>query len=162
MQNEKALLAAGCFWGAEDILRNIPGVINTEVGYTGGVTENPVYNDVKTGTTGHAEAVLVEFDPSVVTYASILEYFFRLHDPTTRNRQGNDIGTQYRSAIFYFSEQQKFEAEKAKALAATSGRWSQPIATEIVPASTFYAAEEYHQDYLVKNPRGYTCHWLRD
>ncbi len=161
-RTEKALLAAGCFWGVEDILRKIPGVINTDVGYTGGVTDNPTYTDVKTGETGHAEAVLIEFDPTMISYEKILEYFFRLHDPTTLNRQGNDIGTQYRSAIFYFNEKQKVEAEAAKVAAAQSGRWSKPIATQILQASTFYMAENFHQDYLVNNPNGYTCHWLRD
>lgn len=159
---ESALLAAGCFWGVEDILRKIPGVINTEVGYTGGATQNPIYQDVKTGTTGHAEAVLIEFNPDVVSYLTILEYFFRLHDPTTLNRQGNDVGTQYRSAIFYYNDKQKEEAELAKQAAQSSGRWSNPIATQILKASDFYKAESYHQDYLEKNPNGYTCHWLRE
>ncbi len=159
---EKALLAAGCFWGVEDILRKLPGVINTDVGYTGGNTNSPVYQDVKTGSTGHAEAVLIEYDPTLLSYTQLLEYFFRLHDPTTLNRQGNDIGTQYRSAIFYFNEQQKEDAIRAKNIAAASGRWSNPIATQILQASSFYVAENFHQDYLVRNPNGYTCHWLRD
>lgn len=159
---EVAIFAAGCFWGAEEILRRVPGVIDTDVGYTGGTVENPRYEDVKSGKSGHAEAVRVVFDPERVAYGHLLGIFFRLHDPTTKNRQGNDRGTQYRSAIFYHSPEQKKAAEDAKVAAGTSGRWSDPIVTEIVPAVAFTAAERHHQDYLVKNPDGYTCHWLRD
>lgn len=162
MSTEKMILAAGCFWGVEDLLRKIPGVLNTEVGYTGGSENTAQYSQVKTGTTGHAEAVLIEFNPEQITYLSILDYFFRLHDPTTKNRQGNDIGTQYRSAIFYFNQTQKELASEAIKIAAASGRWKNPIQTEILEATNFYKAEDYHQDYLVKNPTGYTCHWLRD
>lgn len=160
--SEVAVLAAGCFWGVEEILRGIAGVIDTEVGYSGGSLENPTYQDVTTGKTGHAEAVRITFDPDVISYESILEYFFRLHDPTTRNRQGNDTGTQYRSAIFYQNDEQKEIALEVKARVEGSGKWPNPVVTEIEPAGPFYAAEHYHQDYLQKNPGGYSCHFLRD
>ncbi len=159
---EKALLAGGCFWGVEELIRKLPGVISTEVGYTGGELESPTYPFVKTGTTGHAEAIEVTFDAEKKSYADILRFFFRLHDPTTLNRQGNDVGTQYRSAIFYFSDEQKETAQKIKDEVQNSGLWKKPIVTEIIKASKFYPAEEYHQDYLQKNPGGYTCHFLRD
>lgn len=159
---EIATLAGGCFWGVEELLRKLPGVIQTEVGYTGGALKAPTYNQVKTGETGHAEAIQIRFDPSKVTYGDILRYFFRLHDPTTPNRQGNDIGTQYRSAIFAHSEKQKEVAEKIKAEINASGKWKKPVVTEVVTAEEFFPAEDYHQDYLQKNPGGYTCHYLRD
>ncbi len=159
---ETAILAGGCFWGMEDILRKEPGVLQTEVGYTGGTFPNPKYGDMKTGKTGHAEAIRIVFDPKKTSYSDLLSVFFRMHDPTTPNRQGNDIGSQYRSAIFYLSEEQKTAAEEAKEAANASGRWKKPVVTEIVPAPTFYPAEDYHQDYLEKNPGGYTCHYLRD
>lgn len=159
---EVALLAGGCFWGMEDLLRDIPGVIDTEVGYAGGHVENAEYKDVTSGRSGHAESVLIVFDPSRVSYEEILGFFFRMHDPTTKNRQGNDTGTQYRSAIFYQDETQRKIAERVKKEVDASGKWSNPIVTEIVPAGPFYAAEGYHQDYLVHNPNGYTCHYLRD
>lgn len=159
---ETAIFAAGCFWGVEDILRKIPGVSGIEVGYTGGDLPNPTYETVKKGNTGHAEAVRLTFDPKQVSYETLLDYFFRLHDPTQLNRQENDIGTQYRSSIFYLSDAQKQAAEKKKAAVDASGKWKKPVVTQIVPAGTFYRAEEFHQDYLVKNPNGYTCHWLRD
>ncbi len=158
---EVAILAGGCFWGMEDILRKIPGVLDTEVGYTGGKLDGPRYEHVKTGATGHAEAVRVVFDPRVLSYEQLLGYFFRMHDPTTKNRQGNDVGTQYRSAIFYMDDEQRRIAEQVKARVDRSGKWKNPVVTEIVPAGPFYPAEQYHQDYLVKNPGGYTCHWLR-
>ena len=159
---ETALLAGGCFWGVEQLLRERDGVLDTEVGYAGGTLESPRYTDVKTGRTGHAEAVKVEFDPTRLSYADLLRYFFRLHDPTTRNRQGNDVGSQYRSTIFYFDDEQRGTAERIKAEVDASGRWPAPVVTEIVPAGSFWPAEGYHQDYLVRNPNGYTCHWLRD
>jgi methionine-S-sulfoxide reductase len=138
-------------------------VISTRVGYTGGKLENPTYEDVHLGTTGHAESVEVTFDPSVISYEQLLEkYFFRMHDPTTPNRQGNDVGTQYRSAIFYHSDEQKKTAEQVKERVGKSGKWTRPIATEIVPALPFYLAEDYHQKYLDKHPDGYTCHFMRD
>lgn len=159
---EKAILAAGCFWGVEELLRSYKGVVNTEVGYCGGGQEEANYNIVKTGKTKHAEAILVEFDPSKLTYKELIQAFFRLHNPTTKNQQGNDIGRQYRSAIFYFTDKQKAIAEEVKNELQKSGKWPQPIVTEIVPAETFYKAEEYHQDYLQKNPNGYTCHFWRE
>jgi methionine-S-sulfoxide reductase len=159
---ERALLAGGCFWGMEDIIRKLPGVRETNVGYTGGKTDSPTYEVVKTGTTGHAESVEVIFDPKKISYEELLGFFFRMHDPTTKNQQGNDIGTQYRSAIFYTSEVQRETAEKVKEKVSKSGKWKKPIVTEIVPSGEFTLAEKYHQDYLVQNPGGYTCHWLRD
>jgi len=160
--HEVALLAGGCFWGMEEILRDIPGVIETEVGYTGGTTSGATYEQVKTGRTGHAESIRVVFDPSVLSYEDLLGYFFRMHDPTTMNQQGNDVGTQYRSTIFYTDESQRRVAEAVKARVEASGRWKRPIVTQIVPATEFWPAEGYHQDYLEKNPGGYTCHFLRD
>ncbi len=160
---ETAVFSGGCFWGMEELLRGVPGVLETEVGYTGGATANPRYSEVKTGSTGHAESIRVVFDPTVVSYGDLLEkWFFRIHDPTTRNRQGNDVGSQYRSAIFYTSEEQRVTAEEVKARLTKSGKWPRPIVTEIVAAGSFTPAEDYHQDYLQKNPGGYTCHFMRD
>lgn len=162
MAKEYATLAGGCFWGMEDILRKVPGIVDTTVGYTGGTTDHPTYKEVCTGKTGHAEAIEIEFDNSKISFPEILDkYFFRMHDPTTKNRQGGDIGTQYRSAIFYHSDAQKKQAEEAIKRASESGLWKSQIVTEVVPASAFYSAEEYHQDYLMKNPGGYTCHYIR-
>ena len=162
-QADSVILAGGCFWGMEEILRKIPGVIETEVGYSGGKTKDATYETVHTGTTGHAESVRIVFDPKKLSFADLLgEYFFRMHDPTTKNRQGNDFGSQYRSAIFYFNEEQRRTAEKVKSEVDASGHWSRPIVTEIAPAGPFYTAEAYHQDYLEKNPDGYTCHYLRE
>ncbi len=157
-----ATLAGGCFWGMEEIIRNIPGVLETRVGYTGGTTKNPTYPDVHAGATGHAEAIEVVYDPSKLTYEQLLGWFFRMHDPTTLNQQGNDIGTSYRSAIFYHDDEQRRIAEKVKADVDRSGKWKRPIVTEIVAAGAFYPAEDYHQKYLEKHPGGYTCHYLRD
>ncbi|MBI4350037.1 MAG: peptide-methionine (S)-S-oxide reductase MsrA [Elusimicrobia bacterium] len=159
---ETATLAGGCFWGMEEILRALPGMAGAVVGYTGGKTENPKYEDVKTGATGHAESIELKFDPARLAYGAILDMFFKMHDPTTPDRQGNDVGAQYRSAIFYHGEAQKKEAEAAVERARASGRWKRPITTEIVPAARFWPAEEYHQDYLKKHPGGYTCHYIRD
>lgn len=160
---ETAILAGGCFWGMEDILRKIPGVVETEVGYTGGHTQDPGYEQVKTGATGHAESVRIVFDRTRISYAELLEnWFFRMHDPTTKNRQGNDVGTQYRSAIFVTSPEQRKTAELVKDRVEKSGKWNKPLTTEIVEAGPFTAAEDYHQDYLEKHPGGYTCHWMRD
>lgn len=162
-QTEIATLAGGCFWGVEEILRSIPGIIDTDVGYTGGWLENPTYHDTHDSKSGHAESIRVTFDPSVLSYETLLEqWFFKLHDPTTLNRQGNDVGTQYRSAIFYNSPEQKEIAEQVKARVQASGKWKKPIATEIAPANTWYSGEKYHQDYLQKNPGGYSCHFMRD
>ncbi len=158
---ETAIFAGGCFWGVQELLRTIPGVIETSVGYTGGILPNPTYRDVSSGTTGHAEAVRIVFDPKKVSYQTLLEKFFSLHDPTTPNRQGNDIGNQYRSAIFYQHEQQKAQAEKTIKEWDLLGRWKRPIVTEVVKAGPFYVAEEFHQDYLQKHPEGYTCHYYR-
>ncbi len=154
---ETALFAAGCFWGTEAYFRRLPGVIATEVGYSGGTKANPSYREVCEGDTGHAEALSVSFDPSLIDYTSLLRHFFRMHDPTQEDRQGPDIGSQYRSAIFYFSDKQKQEAEKLVSLLEKSGRYRAPIVTEISPAGPFYLAEDYHQDYLEKNSGGY-CH----
>src|SRR5437867_6867354 len=140
--HETAVLAGGCFWGMEEIIRKIPGVIKTTVGYTGGTTANSTYEDVCTGGTGHAEAIQVEFDSARLSYESLLDYFFRMHDPTTLNRQHNDVGTQYRSAIFYTSDAQKKTAEQVKTMWDKSGKFSRPIATEIAAASKFYSAED--------------------
>ena len=160
---ETAILAGGCFWGMEEILRKIPGVIETEVGYAGGKTASPTYSAVKTGATGHAEAVRVVFDPKKISFETLLEaWFFRMHDPTTSNRQGNDVGTQYRSAIFVTSADQRKTAAAVKGRVDKSGKWRRPVVTEIVEAGPFTAAEAYHQNYLQKNPDGYTCHFMRD
>jgi peptide methionine sulfoxide reductase msrA/msrB len=160
-QRETAIVSGGCFWGMQEIIRKLPGVIKSTVGYTGGTVPNPTYEMVCSHTTGHAEAVEVVFDPTVMSYEQFLGFFFRMHDPTTLNRQENDIGDQYRSAIFYTSQQQKETAEKVKAEVDKSGKWKDPVVTEITKATTFYPAEEYHQDYLQKNPGGYMCHFLR-
>ena len=160
---DTAILAGGCFWGMQEILRKIPGVLETEVGYAGGTTSNPTYEDVSSGETGHAEAVRIVFDPSKLSYDDLLEkYFFRMHDPTTKNRQHNDIGTQYRSAIFVTNTDQRHVAQQVIERVQKSGRWKAPIVTEIADAGPFTRAEEYHQDYLEKHPNGYTCHYLRD
>jgi len=161
-KRETAILAGGCFWGMEEILRGIPGVLETTVGYIGGETEAPSYKQICTGNTGHAEAVRIVFNPERLTYEALLGYFYRMHDPTTLNRQHNDVGTQYRSAIFYTSEEQKRVAAEVKVATGQSGRFKRPIVTEIIPATEFFTAEEYHQKYLVKNPGGYNCHILRD
>src|ERR1041385_412292 len=154
--HETAILAGGCFWGMEEIIRKIPGVIKTTVGYSGGSTPNPTYEEVCTGSTGHAESIEVVFDSSRLSYEMLLDYFFRMHDPTTLNRQHNDVGTQYRSAIFYTTEAQKKTAESVKARWDKSGKFKRPITTEITAAGKFYSAEDYHQKYLVKHPGGYT------
>ena len=160
---EEAVLAGGCFWGMEEILGQIPGVIETTVGYAGGSTPDPKYEQVRTGRTGHAEAIRVLFDPKRLSYQDLLEnWFFRMHDPTTKDQQGNDRGSQYRSAIFVTSAKQRQIAELAKQHAQASGRWKRPIVTEIVDAGPFTPAEDYHQKYLDKHPGGYTCHFMRD
>jgi peptide methionine sulfoxide reductase msrA/msrB len=161
-KREIATLAGGCFWGMEEILRKIPGVLDTSVGYTGGKVPNPTYKLICTGITGHAEAIQIAFDPSKIGYEEILGYFFRMHDPTTLNRQHNDVGTQYRSAIFYHTDEQKQVAERVKERVEKSGKWKRPIVTEITKASEWWPAEDYHQKYLIKNPGGYNCHFLRE
>jgi len=160
---ETIYLAGGCFWGMEEILRKIPGIRETQAGYTGGWLPNPKYDDTHDSKSGHAESVKVVFDPKTLSLEELLEkWFFRMHDPTTLNRQGNDVGSQYRSAIFTFNETQKKTAETVKARVNASGKWRRPVVTEIATASIWYPAEGYHQKYLVKNPGGYTCHFMRD
>ena len=161
-KTETAIFSGGCFWGMQNILREIPGVIKTTVGYTGGTVPNPTYEMVCSHTTGHAESVKIIFDPAKLSYEQLLGYFFRMHDPTTRDQQENDVGSQYRSGIFYTSDEQKQIAERVKAQVDKSGKWRSPIVTEITNATVFYPAEEYHQDYLQKNPSGYNCHYLRN
>lgn len=158
---QSAYLSGGCFWGMEELVRRIPGVLETEVGYTGGETPDATYEIVKTGRSGHAESLKILFDPAKLSYRHLLFEFFRMHNPTTKNRQGNDIGTQYRSAIFYVDEGQKRTAEEVIRTVESSGEWQAKIVTEVVPFKEFYRAEEYHQDYLQKHPQGYTCHYIR-
>jgi peptide-methionine (S)-S-oxide reductase len=157
MATETATFGAGCFWGVEETFRKMAGVTGTAVGYEGGATEHPTYEDVCSDESGHAEVVQVEFDPAVVSYDKLLDLFFSSHNPTTLNRQGPDIGTQYRSAVFYHSTEQRAVAEAAKKRWDASGKFKKPIVTEIVPAQTFYRAEEYHQQYLHKRGLG-SCH----
>lgn len=157
MSTEKAILAGGCFWGVEELFRHQPGVISTVVGYTGGDVPNATYRNHGT----HAEGIEIVFDPSKLSYRALLEYFFQIHDPTTRNRQGNDIGTSYRSAIFYLDETQREVAETLITEMENSGIWPGKIVTEVVPAGDFWNAEVEHQDYLQKHPGGYTCHFER-
>lgn len=152
--SKKIVLAGGCFWGLEDLIRKQPGVIDTKVGYTGGTVANPTYENHN----GHAEAVEIEYDETKTSYKNLLDFFFQIHNPTTLNQQGNDIGTSYRSAIFYGNEEEKKEAEKFIDIVNNSKRWKDPVVTTLEPLSTFYIAEDYHQDYLQKNPGGYTCH----
>ena len=159
---QTAVIAGGCFWGVQGVYQHVRGVQQVLSGYAGGTKATADYEAVSRGDTGHAEAVEVVFDPSKISYEDILGYFFRMHDPTTPNRQGNDVGTSYRSAIFYHDEEQKKVAERVKEQVNRSGKWKNPVVTEIVPAPEFYDAEEYHQKYLVKNPGGYTCHYLRN
>ncbi|MGR3838878.1 MAG: peptide-methionine (S)-S-oxide reductase MsrA [Cognatishimia sp.] len=155
--SERAVLAGGCFWGMEDLIRRQPGVFKTRVGYTGGDVPNATYRDHGT----HAEGIEILFDPDKTSYRHILEFFFQIHDPTTVNRQGNDIGTSYRSAIYYVDETQKAVAIDTIADVDASGLWPGKVVTQVEPVSDFWEAEDYHQDYLVKNPRGYTCHFPR-
>ncbi|GAC1467100.1 MAG: peptide-methionine (S)-S-oxide reductase MsrA [Isosphaeraceae bacterium] len=150
---KKATFGAGCFWGIEEAFRNVPGVTGTAVGYLGGTLSKPTYEQVCSDNTGHAEVVEVEYDPAVVSYGQLLDLFWTIHDPTTLNRQGPDVGSQYRSGIFYHDEEQKREAEASKEQIASGGRFRRPIVTEITPASTFWRAEEYHQRYLANRGR---------
>jgi len=156
-KREKATFAAGCFWGVEAAFRRVPGVLETQVGYTGGHTDHPTYEQVCTDRTGHAEAVEVTYDPARVSYGDLLRVFWEIHDPTTPNRQGPDVGSQYRSAIFTYSPEQQRMAEESRAAVGGSGRFRRPVVTEIVPSQTFWRAEEYHQRYLEKHGRG-ACH----
>ena len=155
--SERAILAGGCFWGAQDLLRKLPGILSTRVGYSGGDVANATYRDHGT----HAEAVEIVFDPEQLSFRRLLEFFFQIHDPTTRNRQGNDVGPSYRSAIYYTSEAQRRIAEDTIADVDASGLWPGKVVTELAPAGAFWEAEPEHQDYLVKHPGGYTCHWIR-
>ncbi len=155
MNNEKATFGAGCFWGVEEMFRNINGVKSAISGYAGGATENPTYEEVCSHDTGHAEVVEVEFDPGQVSYEKLLDLFWSNHDPTTRNRQGPDVGSQYRSVVFYHSPEQKAAAEAKEAELEKSGRFRRPIVTQIEPAPAFYRAEEYHQEYLRKHGRSH-------
>jgi len=160
---EVAIVAGGCFWGMENVMRDAPGVVSIEVGYAGGRSPKVSYEEVSGGDTGHAESVRIVFDPHQISYEDLLvHWFFRGHDPTTVDRQNNDVGTQYRSEIFTTSDAQRTQAEAAKARVDKSGKWKRPIVTRIEPATTWVRAEEYHQDYLIKNPGGYNDHWLRD
>jgi peptide-methionine (S)-S-oxide reductase len=156
-ESEKAILAGGCFWGMQDLIRKRPGVISSRVGYTGGEVANATYRNHR----GHAEAIEIVFDPSVTSYRDLLEFFFQIHDPTTLNRQGNDIGDSYRSAIFYTSDEQKRVAEDTIADVEASGLWPGKVVTEVTPAGPFWVAEPEHQDYLERIPYGYTCHFPR-
>lgn len=158
---QTAYLAGGCFWGMEELLRELPGVLSTEVGYSGGTVQNPVYEQIKTGRTGHAETVKITFDTHQLSYRHLLFEFFRIHDPTTHNQQGNDLGTQYRSAIFYLDAEQQSVAQYVIEDVDASGEWLSPVVTEVIPYEKFYRAEEYHQKYLLKNQGGYTCHFIR-
>ena len=157
MTEERAVLAGGCFWGVQDLLRRYDGIISTRVGYSGGNTPNATYRNHGT----HAEAVEIIFDPARISYRKILEFFFQIHDPTTRNRQGNDVGASYRSAIFYTSDEQRRVAEDTIADVEASGLWPGKVVTEVAPAGDFWEAEPEHQDYLLKYPDGYTCHFIR-
>ncbi len=157
MKTEKATFAAGCFWGVESVFRQTAGVTDTQVGYTGGRAADPSYKEVCTDTTGHAEAIEITFAPAKVSYQTLVELFFKMHDPTQVNRQGPDVGTQYRSAIFYHSPEQRAAAEASKAALENCGKYKKPIATQIFPAGPFYRAEEYHQRYFEKNG-GPACH----
>jgi len=155
------ILAGGCFWGMQDLFRRLPGVVSTRVGYSGGDFQNPGYRDVCTGRTGHAESIEIIYDTEVTTLRDILEFFFQIHDPTTRDRQGNDRGSQYRSAIFYSDEEQAQVARDTVSDVEKSGLWPGMVVTEIVAAGAFWKAEPEHQDYLLRNPHGYTCHYPR-
>lgn len=156
-RTETAILAGGCFWGMQDLLRRYPGVVSTRVGYSGGDVPNATYRNHGT----HAEAIEIVFDPDQISYRQILEFFFQIHDPTTKNRQGNDVGISYRSALFYLNDEQKQVAEDTVADADASGLWPDKVVTEIMPAGPFWEAEPEHQDYLEHYPNGYTCHFIR-
>ncbi|HEV7977045.1 peptide-methionine (S)-S-oxide reductase MsrA [Amycolatopsis sp.] len=157
VSSEKAVLAGGCFWGVQDLIRKYDGVISTRVGYTGGDVPNATYRNHGT----HAEALEIVFDPEKISYRRLLEFFFQIHDPTTKNRQGNDIGLSYRSAIYYVSDEQKRVAEETIADVDASGLWPGKAVTEVEPAGPFWEAEPEHQDYLLRYPQGYTCHFIR-
>lgn len=157
MSTEKAILAGGCFWGMQDLIRKMPGVVSTRVGYSGGDVANATYRNHGT----HAEAIEINFDPAVLSYRKILEFFFQIHDPSTANRQGNDLGTSYRSAIYYADEKQREIAEDTIADVNAAGLWPGKVVTEVAPVGPFWEAEAEHQDYLERIPNGYTCHYIR-
>lgn len=161
MTTETIVLAGGCFWGMQDLIRRQPGIKATRVGYSGGELANASYREVCTGQTGHAEAIEIEFDPQATSLRQILEFFFQIHDPTTQDRQGNDRGSQYRSAIFYTDSEQERVARETIADAERSGIWPGKFVTEVAPFGSFWEAEPEHQDYLLRNPHGYTCHFPR-
>ncbi|HEY5672325.1 MAG TPA: peptide-methionine (S)-S-oxide reductase MsrA [Malonomonas sp.] len=154
---QRATFAAGCFWGVEEAFRTLDGVMKTAVGYMGGATENPTYQQVCTGETGHAEVVQLEYDPALISYQQLLECFWRKHNPTCLNFQGWDVGSQYRSAIFYHSEDQRCQAQESMAALDASGQYEAPVVTEITPAGPFWLAEDYHQQYILKQQPGYSC-----
>ena len=155
--SERAILAGGCFWGMEELIRALPGVLDTEVGYTGGHVANATYQKHD----GHAEAIEITFEPTQISFQQLLEFFFQIHNPTTKNRQGNDVGSSYRSAIFYCDDAQKRTAEEVINTLDAAKIYPAPIVTEVVPAAEFWSAEKEHQDYLQKHPHGYTCHYIR-
>jgi peptide-methionine (S)-S-oxide reductase len=157
MSTERVVLAGGCFWGVQDLVRRQPGVLSTRVGYSGGEVPNATYRNHGS----HAEAIEIIFDPEVTSFRALLEFFFQIHDPTTKNRQGNDVGASYRSAIFYTSDEQKQVAEDTIADVEASGLWPGKVVTEVTPVSDFWEAEPEHQDYLERIPNGYTCHFVR-
>jgi peptide-methionine (S)-S-oxide reductase len=157
MSIKQAVFAGGCFWGMEELFRTEPGVIDTEVGYTGGDNENPTYENHP----GHAEALKITYDDTITSYTELLDFFFRIHDPTTKNRQGNDVGSSYRSAIFYANDEERSIAEKMILATNASKLYKNPVVTTLEPLTKFYPAEGYHQDYLRKHPGGYTCHFVR-
>ncbi|MDC0182923.1 peptide-methionine (S)-S-oxide reductase MsrA [Nitrosomonadales bacterium] len=159
---ETTYLAGGCYWGLEDLIRKIPGVVNTEVGFSGGHIKNVSYKEVTRGDTGHAETIKIQFDTNKLSFKKLLLNFFKMHNPTTLNQQGNDNGTQYRSAIFYTNQNQKIVSNQVIDLIDKSLVWEKPIVTEISAFTNFYTAEESHQEYLIKNPEGYSCHFIRD
>lgn len=154
---KKIILAGGCFWGLQELIRKEPGVVNTRVGYTGGGITNPTYENHQ----GHAEAVEIKYDSNKTSYKKLLDFFFQIHDPTTLNQQGNDLGDSYRSAIFYNNEEEKKEAKDFINIVNNSNRWKNPVVTSLEPLKIFYPAENYHQNYLKNKPNGYTCHFIR-
>lgn len=158
MSAQMMVLAGGCFWGLEELFRNQPGVIDTDVGYAGGNNENPTYENHP----GHAEAIRLTYDPKLTSYKQLLDFFFRVHDPTTKDRQGNDVGTSYRSVVFYTSDDEHRMAEAMIRTVDASGLYARPVVTTLEKLNMFYAAEDYHQDYLQKHPGGYTCHFVRE
>ena len=158
---QSAYLAGGCYWGLEDLIRKIPGVLDTKVGFSGGHIKNVSYKEVTKGDTGHAESIEIKFDSNELSYQNLLFHFFKMHNPTTINQQGNDRGAQYRSSIFYINDQQKNTALQTIKLVNKSNEWKDPVVTEVIAFANFYPAEESHQKYILKNPDGYSCHFVR-